>query len=158
GVVPRREGRVRQRPALGGHRLHRPGAAPGRCVASRDRAWPTDTARHSCRAVSLSTEGPLMRLAAQMRGGVYPAPPEAVAHAATFLRPPTHGPCAILDPCAGEGAAIRQLGEALGCPPALTFAIELDDSRAERLRAALPGANVLAPANFFGCRARQRLL
>lgn len=94
-----------------------------------------------------------MRLAAQMRGGFYPAHEKAVALAASFLCPPTEGSFAILDPCAGQGAAIRQLGELLGCPLAMTYAIELDDSRAEALRAALPEAQVLAPANFFGCRA-----
>jgi hypothetical protein len=41
----------------------------------------------------------------------------------------------------------------LGCPPALTFAIELDDHRAAALWSAMPGAVVLAPASFFGCRA-----
>jgi hypothetical protein len=94
-----------------------------------------------------------MRLAAQMRGGFYPAPPEAVAHAATFLHPPAHGPFSIADPCAGEGAAIRQLGELLGCPQTMTHAIELDEYRAGAVRAALPEAKVLAPASFFGCRA-----
>jgi hypothetical protein len=88
-----------------------------------------------------------------MRGGFYPAPTEAIAHAGTFLRPPASGPLAVLDPCAGEGAAIRQLGELLGCPQASTFAIELDDSRAQVLREALAEAHVLAPASFFGCRA-----
>src|SRR5205809_190974 len=57
-----------------------------------------------------------MRLAAQMRGGFYPAAPEAVAHAAQRLRTPTKANFTILDPCAGEGAALRQLGELLGCP------------------------------------------
>jgi hypothetical protein len=94
-----------------------------------------------------------MRLAAQMRGGFYPAAPEAIALAAAFLRPPKHGPFAILDPCAGEGAAIEQLGHLLGCPASMTYAIELDDGRAEILRASLPEVHVLAPANFFGCRA-----
>src|SRR5437899_867507 len=94
-----------------------------------------------------------MRLVAQMRGGFYPAQPEAVAHAASFLCAPHNGPFGIADPCAGEGAAIRQLGELLGCPQTMTYAVELDDSRAETLRAALPDAHVLAPASFFGCRA-----
>jgi hypothetical protein len=35
----------------------------------------------------------------------------------------------------------------------MIFAIELDDSRTEILRTALPEAHVLAPADFFGCRA-----
>lgn len=94
-----------------------------------------------------------MRLAAQMRGGYYPAHEEAIAHAASFLQPPEGLPFAILDPCAGEGAAIRQLGERLGCPAAMTFAIELDESRAESVHAALHEGRVLAPADFFGCRA-----
>jgi predicted RNA methylase len=94
-----------------------------------------------------------MRLAAQMRGGFYPAAPQAIAHTAKFLRPPERGSFAILDPCAGEGAAILPLGELLGCPPAMTFAIELDDSRAETLRTTLHESRVLAPASFFGCRA-----
>jgi hypothetical protein len=94
-----------------------------------------------------------MRLAAQMRGGFYPAHAEAVAHAAGFLRPPRDNAFAIGDPCAGEGAAIGQLAELLGCPQSLVFAIELDDSRSEALRAALPEGHVLAPASFFGCRA-----
>lgn len=94
-----------------------------------------------------------MRLAAQMRGGFYPAHEEAIALAASFLCPSAQGSFTILDPCAGEGAAIRQLGDLLGCPLATTYAIELDDSRAEALHATLAGANVLAPASFFGCRA-----
>lgn len=94
-----------------------------------------------------------MRLAAQMRGGFYPAPAAAVANAATFLRPPHDDPFTMLDPCAGEGAAIRQLGDLLGCPQARTFAIELDESRAQTLHALLPEAHILAPANFLSCRA-----
>jgi hypothetical protein len=35
----------------------------------------------------------------------------------------------------------------------MTYAIELDDGRAETCRATLPEAHVLAPASFFGCRA-----
>jgi 16S rRNA C967 or C1407 C5-methylase (RsmB/RsmF family) len=66
-----------------------------------------------------------MRLAAQVRGGFYPAHEKAVALAASFLRPPVGERFAILDPCAGQGAAIRQLAELLGCPAAQTYAIEL---------------------------------
>lgn len=94
-----------------------------------------------------------MRLAAQMRGGFYPAHETAITHAATFLRPPHRQPFTILDPCAGQGEAIKQLGTLLGCPAEMTFAIELDDSRAAAVHAALPGAHVLALASFFGCRA-----
>jgi uncharacterized methyltransferase DUF6094 len=94
-----------------------------------------------------------MRLAAQVRGGFYPAHENAIAHVASFLQPPAEGRFAMLDPCAGEGAALRQLSELLGVAPDLCHAIELDDSRAEVVRASLPQGHVLAPADFFGCRA-----
>jgi hypothetical protein len=94
-----------------------------------------------------------MRLAAQVRGGFYPAHEEAVAHAASYMQAPVGEPFTILDPCAGEGAAIRQLGVILGCPSAMTYAIELDDSRSMALRANLSNAHLLAPADFFTCRA-----
>jgi len=94
-----------------------------------------------------------MRLAAQVKGGFYPANEEAVACAASYLQAPVGQPFAVLDPCAGEGTAIRQLGKLLGCPPCMIHAIELDDRRAEAIAAALPEAHVLAPADFFGCRA-----
>lgn len=94
-----------------------------------------------------------MRLAAQTRGGFYPAHETAVSHAASFLQAPLGGEFTILDPCAGEGTALRRFAGLLGCPPGRTYAIELDDSRAEAVRSALPEAHVLAPADFFGCRA-----
>ena len=94
-----------------------------------------------------------MRLAAQMRGGFYPAHEKAIGHAVSFLRPPRSEPFTIFDPCAGQGTAIRQVGELLGCQPTLVHAIELDDSRSDAIHAALPEAHVLAPADFFGCRA-----
>lgn len=94
-----------------------------------------------------------MRLAAQMRGGYYPAHEKAVPHAASFLRPPPGKGYSLLDPCAGEGAAVVQVSQILGCPSNHTYAIELDDSRAQTLRAALLDGHVLAPASFFGCRA-----
>ena len=94
-----------------------------------------------------------MRLAAQVKGGFYPAHETAVEYAATFLQAPAGEKFAILDPCAGEGAAIRKLSELLNCPGEMTYAVELDDSRSEVIHSALPEAHVLAPANFFGCRA-----
>lgn len=93
-----------------------------------------------------------MRLAAHVKGGFYPAHEEAVAFAATFLQAPVDAKFAILDPCAGQGTAIRKLGELLGCSPALIHAIELDDHRADEIHALLPESQVLAPADFFGCR------
>ena len=94
-----------------------------------------------------------MRLAAQLKGGFYPAHEKAVDLAASFLQAPVGEKFTILDPCAGQGTAIRQLGESLGCPPTMIHAIELDDSRGDTIHAALPAAHILAPADFFGCRA-----
>jgi hypothetical protein len=94
-----------------------------------------------------------MRLAAQTKMGYYPCPPEAVAWAASFLRAPAGASFAVLDPCAGEGMAVGRLADLLGARPDLVYAVELDESRGDRLRAALPQANVLAPASALGCRA-----
>jgi hypothetical protein len=45
------------------------------------------------------------------------------------------------------------LGDLLCCPPTSLHAIEMDDCRANAIRTSLPEAHVLAPADFFGCRA-----
>jgi hypothetical protein len=68
------------------------------------------------------------------------------------LKPPA-APFSLLDPCAGEGRAVGQLASLLGCQPGMVHAIELEEGRAQTLRAALPEANILAPASFFGCSA-----
>jgi hypothetical protein len=91
-----------------------------------------------------------MRLAGLVKGGFYPAPDEAVDLVAAALRA-LAAPFALLDPCAGEGQAVRRLAGLLGCRPAGVHALELDTDRAERLHANLPGARVLGPASCFGC-------
>lgn len=89
-----------------------------------------------------------MRLAAQLKGGFYPAPPDAIAAVMEHVHAP-HGPgFHILDPCAGEGEAIKQIAESLDCRN--VCAIELDESRSVALRAALPEAQLCCPASFFG--------
>lgn len=113
------------------------------------RIWIGDAALE---AIIFLFGGRTVRLAAQMRGGFYPAHETAIAHAILFLRPPINEPFAILDPCAGQGEAIRQIGQSLGCRSEQIYAIELDDSRAEVVHAALPQSQILAPADFFGCR------
>src|SRR5437879_2447100 len=94
-----------------------------------------------------------MRLAAQVKGGFYPVHEQAVVHAASFLQAPVGEPFTILDPCAGEGAALRQLSALLGSSADRNYAIEIDDSRAAALQTTMPDAHALAPADFFGCRA-----
>lgn len=91
-----------------------------------------------------------MRLEAQIKGGYYPAAPEAVAACLRHLAPPDEGEAVILDPCAGRGAAICQIADAWGCREG-THAIELSEDRARALHEALPESIVVAPANFLGC-------
>ena len=91
----------------------------------------------------------MARLASQAIGGFYPCPPEVVALAAAALKPPEGKPFTIMDPCAGEGAAITQLAQLINCPWDNTYAIELNPLRAETV-AELPLTHVLAPCSFFG--------
>ncbi|HVX09964.1 MAG TPA: DUF6094 domain-containing protein [Pirellulales bacterium] len=93
-----------------------------------------------------------MRLVAQAKGGFYAAPPAAVAMAARWLQPPARQRFCVLDPCCGQGAAIVQLAEAVGCPMQDVFAIELDERRSETVQQELGdcGCRVLAAASFFG--------
>ena len=92
-----------------------------------------------------------MRLAAQAKGGFYPAPVEAVALAASYLAPPDDKPFTILDPCAGRGSAIGRLANLLGCPKQHTYVIELDEARSATCRDHLgEAAHVVGPSSFFG--------
>ena len=90
-----------------------------------------------------------MRLNAQVKGGFYPAAPEAVAHVLDYVR--ASGPTTILDPCCGRGEAIHQIGQLLGCPENQVCAIELDESRFAAAKALMPGGTLLGPADFLGC-------
>lgn len=90
-----------------------------------------------------------MRHAARALSGYYPAPPEAVSAITARIMIPTH-PVAILDPCAGQGAAIHQIADDLSVSSANVYAVELDEGRAVDVKERLAGANVLAPCSFFG--------
>src|SRR5260370_25024510 len=94
----------------------------------------------------------MMRLAGRAVGGFFPCPPEAVALIADLLHSPEVVFC-LVDPCAGKGAAVKQLAEALRCKPENVFAIALDGSRAVEFKVALPNGRVLAPASFLGVAA-----
>jgi hypothetical protein len=88
-----------------------------------------------------------MRANAESKLGFYPIANEALAYLTRALC--VDGETAILDPCAGEGAAIKFIGEQLGIPQELTYAIELAENRAVRLAEALPNAKRLGPASFM---------
>jgi hypothetical protein len=97
-----------------------------------------------------------MRLAAQIKQGFYPIPPEVTSLIAAKLAPadPSAGErTTVLDPCAGEGVALYRLAAGLGVPAGGRYAIELDEVRGEKCRSNLgAGSHVLAPASFFGTR------
>lgn len=95
----------------------------------------------------------MARLASQSRGGYYAIPPEALQLAIDRLTPPSEG-LHLFDCCAGEGLALAQLAHALGCAPDNTWAVELEEERAQAVRANIPGVNAIAPASFFGTRIR----
>ncbi|MHB8974291.1 MAG: DUF6094 domain-containing protein [Pirellulaceae bacterium] len=96
-----------------------------------------------------------MRPEARLKCGFYPAPLEAVLHITQYLSAPDEGRFSILDPCAGQGAAINQLAVTLGCDMRDVYAVELDSGRAETLHELLDGqgSHVLAPADYFGISA-----
>lgn len=86
----------------------------------------------------------MARLAAEAKGGYYPAHPDAVAMILDRLTPTA--PCYIVDPCAGLGAALMQLAQGLSAIP---YGVELSEDRAAALKSLLPEGNALAPADFL---------
>jgi Uncharacterised methyltransferase family (DUF6094) len=91
-----------------------------------------------------------MRLIAQSKQGFYPATSERIAGTIKHLRRPiVPGPqfklddVNILDPCSGEAKALVQLTEGLGVSNDNVFAIELNASRAARIRDAYPDVRLL---------------
>jgi hypothetical protein len=93
-----------------------------------------------------------MRLMGQARLGFFPAPPEALTAILSHLRVPDENRdrIQVIDPCAGEGLAVKQIAQGLDLPLANVFAVELDAGRAEKVRGHLPEAHVLGPASFLG--------
>lgn len=99
----------------------------------------------------------MARLEAQAKMQFYPTPPLAMEAILDRLRlyPGEEGErYPIFDPCAGEGAAIKQLAEGLGIPQPDLHLVELNDARGEKCRELLPEARILAPATLFGCTVR----
>lgn len=78
-----------------------------------------------------------MRLAGQAKMGYYPTPPELLPLLLNCLKRGGPGLLRIFDPCAGEGDALKALGEHLD---AVTYGIELDHERA-----------ALAQQNIYQC-------
>ena len=72
-----------------------------------------------------------MRLAAQAKMGYYPTPENVTSIIASYLKRQRDGLIRILDPCAGEGTAIKTIGDHLN---AETYGIELDIERGSRAK------------------------
>lgn len=70
-----------------------------------------------------------MRIAQVAKMGYVPTPLSQVAKIKRFLKFPEEGVLRLLDPCAGEGAALAAL--ASGHANAITYGVELDGARAE---------------------------
>ncbi len=72
----------------------------------------------------------MSRLESVKKAGYYPTPVEVTALIAGHLQPP-EGDFRWLDPCCGEGTALKSLAQALG---GRTYGIELDAERAEEAK------------------------
>jgi hypothetical protein len=68
----------------------------------------------------------MARLEAMSKMGYYPTLEELTPIIARYLKPKGQGVIRILDPCAGEGTALRTIGDHLG---AETYGIEIDRKR-----------------------------
>jgi len=77
-------------------------------------------------ALSILRKGKVMRLAAQAKMGYYPTPPLVVSLISGILIRNGSGKIRILDPCAGEGHALKEVVEFIQCE---SYGIELDTHR-----------------------------
>ncbi len=96
-----------------------------------------------------------MRLIAQAKMGFYPIAPEVTELILKHLRMPEVKPegVTMLDPCCGEGAAIKQISEGLEIKPDRVYGVELDKVRAGKAQELLPVAHEkshIVNASFLG--------
>ncbi len=92
----------------------------------------------------------MARPQSEARLGFYPFPEPALPLLEIHLRCRDPAAANALDPCAGEGVALKCLTTSLDIPQPQVYAIEIDVGRSERLRANLPTAQVLGPSSFLG--------
>jgi len=72
-----------------------------------------------------------MRLAGRIKMGYYPTPISVIERIKSFIACPENQPINALDPCCGEGLALKNLTEDSNCE---TYGIELDGHRAEEAK------------------------
>lgn len=92
-----------------------------------------------------------MRLAGQAKLGYFAIPPEVTSLILKHLSVADEhrDRITMLDPCCGEGAALKQLSEGLGVKPDRVYGVELDRERAKAAEEALPEAKILC-GSFMG--------
>lgn len=81
----------------------------------------------------------MARLASQSQGGYYATPPKEVELICNRLAVAPEATVNLLDPCCGEGLALKQISDYLanqGATP-LTFGVELEETRAEKAKSLL---------------------
>ncbi len=78
----------------------------------------------------------MARLESESKGGFYPTPPEEMALILKRVEAIEGETVTLLDPCAGEGIALRQTQEYLAAQGAKTmsYGIELEKTRAEKAK------------------------
>jgi hypothetical protein len=75
----------------------------------------------------------MARIASQSQGGFYATPPEEIALICNRLKVKKGSSINMLDPCCGEGEALKQMGDhliTLNANP-LMYGVELEENRAE---------------------------
>lgn len=91
----------------------------------------------------------MARLEADRKLGYYPIAPQALAEALPQLeKPAAPEAISLLDPCAGEGLAVKQIAEHLGLPGRNVYCVEIEPGRAESCRQNLPEANLVNASVF----------
>lgn len=75
----------------------------------------------------------MARLASQAKGGYYPTPPDEMALVCRRLVVKPGAKVNLFDPCAGAGAALKQMADDLAAKGAevTSYGVELEPTRAE---------------------------
>lgn len=98
-----------------------------------------------------------MRPAAYLQAGYFPLHPEFAKVAAMQLSTDRPEMVAVLDPCVGEGHAVKIILDYLGITLDNLQAVEIAPNRGEQAAENLSGADVIYPACFvYGCNRPER--
>lgn len=91
----------------------------------------------------------MARQEADRKLGYYPVHPKALETILPRLElSASPAGYSILDPCAGEGAAVKQLADHLAIPDRNVYCVEIEPDRAAKCQEAIPGAHVVHASVF----------